>query len=94
MLLPVELKAPLRDEEIRQAGTGGPCCFAIGVHRLALPQQKADEPWSLLTSVLTVPLKGEATHPTMISGRAFSAVCLPRPGLQRPTVADHIALHH
>jgi hypothetical protein len=92
MLTWVVLKVPLRDEGIRRAGTGEPCCFAIDVHRPALPQPKADGPWFLLPSVLTVPLKGEATRPTMISGRGSSVFCLPRPGLRRPTVAGHSAL--
>lgn len=92
MLTWVVLKVPLRDEGIRPAGTGEPCCFAIGVHRPALPQPKADGPWILLPSVLTVPLKGEATRPTMIFGRGSSVFCLPRPGLRRPTVAGPSAL--
>jgi hypothetical protein len=47
----------------------------------------------LPTSVLTVPLKGEATRPIMTSARGFSAEHLPRPGPRRPTVAGCVALH-
>jgi hypothetical protein len=88
------LKVPLRDGEIRQARTGEPCCSATGERRLALPKPRVDGPLFLLTLVLMVLLRGEVTRPTKISGQGCSAICVPRPELQRPMADGVLHLHH